>query len=198
MQRHAGSVILSIITPTLNASAHVRACAESSLGQVGDFEHIFVDGGSTDGTLEIIESHKSSRIKTIIENGSGIYAAQNIGINSCSGNWLYFIGADDALVEDSIIGFIDFLMNCDSDYARVQIRLNNGPKHFSALQQSWVYRKSVIQAIGGFTGPGLAELPVNEMLRRPVEARFPNAICMVASGGASWTKGSSVDVVTQS
>lgn len=189
-------MILSIITPTLNAAAYVRACVESSLDQVGDFEHIFVDGGSTDGTLEIIESHKSSRIKTIIENGSGIYSAQNAGIKYCSGKWLYFIGADDALVEESIIGLIDFLINCDHDYARVQIRLNNGPKHFSALQQSWVYRKSVIQNIGGFTGPGLAELPVNEMLRQPVEARYSNAVCMVASGGASWTKGSSVDVVT--
>lgn len=186
-------MILSVITPTLNASRHVDACVSSSLDQQAEFEHIFVDGGSSDGTVEILSGYKSRGIKTEIRCGSGIYQAQNIGIVLCSGEWVYFIGADDRLVNDSIGNLIDFLKKCNSDYARVQIRLNNGPKHFSALQQSWVYRKKVLQNIGGFTGPGLAELPVNSMLRKHDEARYSSAVCMVASGGASWTKGSSVD-----
>jgi glycosyltransferase involved in cell wall biosynthesis len=67
-----------------------------------DYEYIVVDGGSTDGTIEIIQ--KSKKIsKWISEPDDGIADAFNKGLNFATGDYILFLNADDALANDEVI-----------------------------------------------------------------------------------------------
>src|ERR1035438_8303797 len=90
-------MIISIITATLNASGYLRQCIDSvrSNSCPGvDPEHIIVDGGSTDETLEIAHA---KGVRVITGKDAGIYDALNKGSFACSGVLLGCLGADDML-----------------------------------------------------------------------------------------------------
>ena len=89
--------LLSIITPTHCAEASLEATIQSVLAQDRTlFEYIIVDGGSTDGTIEIIKKY-AERVLWISEKDSGVYDGMNKGIAHSTGRYLYFIGAGDIL-----------------------------------------------------------------------------------------------------
>lgn len=87
--------MISIITPTLNAAGSIESLLGSLKNVAGRYEHIVVDGGSSDATVAIAEQYGSLIVDA---PGSSIYEAQNIGLSHASGDWVYFIGADDTIV----------------------------------------------------------------------------------------------------
>ena len=91
--------LVSIIIATYNAALHLQACLHSIVEQAYPaIEVLIVDGGSTDGTLSILKEHNVHIAKWISEPDKGIYDALNKGIKMASGQWLYFLGADDRLL----------------------------------------------------------------------------------------------------
>lgn len=62
------------------------------------FELVIIDGGSKDGTLELIQKHKDIVDILISERDNGIYDAMNKALSNASGEWLLFLGADDVLL----------------------------------------------------------------------------------------------------
>lgn len=91
----------SIIVPTYNSSSTIRGCIQSLLQQnFIDFEILFLDGESSDETLNIIGEFTDKRIRVYSEKDLGIYDAMNKGIDLAFGKWLYFLGSDD-IVYDS-------------------------------------------------------------------------------------------------
>ena len=94
----------SIITVVYNAKEVLEKTVQSIQHQTyKDFEHIIVDGGSTDGTLEYIESLKFDNLKFISEKDNGIYDAMNKGIRLSSGEYLLFLNAGDNFASHSIL-----------------------------------------------------------------------------------------------
>lgn len=89
--------LISIIIATFNAAATLAACFESVLVQDGNYELIVIDGGSTDGTIQLIEQYGSSISFWRSEPDRGIYDAMNKGIRQAHGKWVYFLGADDRI-----------------------------------------------------------------------------------------------------
>lgn len=90
-------MLLSIITPCLNQVSFVREAAESVLAQdYTPVEHIIVDGGSTDGTLDVVSEFEG--IKLISELDRGVYDALNKGIKAAKGDVIGFLNADDLYV----------------------------------------------------------------------------------------------------
>lgn len=91
---------ISVITVTFNAEKTLQPTIESVLSQTYDnVEHIIVDAVSTDGTLAIIEEHRS-RLQTVIrEPDRGIYDAMNKGIAVATGDYLCFLNAGDSFHE---------------------------------------------------------------------------------------------------
>jgi glycosyltransferase involved in cell wall biosynthesis len=85
---------ISIVTPTFNGIATLRETIESVLSQdYKNWEHIVIDGGSTDGTVDLLRSYP--HLKWISEKDRGHYHAMNKGIERASGDVVAILNADD-------------------------------------------------------------------------------------------------------
>lgn len=103
----------SIITPTLNQGRFIRDTIESVLNQdYQNFEHIIIDGGSSDDTLNILKEYP--HLKWISEKDTGPPNAINKGFRMATGDIFAWINSDD-YYEKNIFGFIyqEFLKNKD-------------------------------------------------------------------------------------
>ncbi|WP_207495315.1 glycosyltransferase family 2 protein [Aridibaculum aurantiacum] len=96
---------VSIITAVYNACSTIEATIQNVLElQYPDIEYIVIDGGSTDGTLEIIENYKSHINVLVSEKDNGVFDAMNKGIARATGTWVNFMNAGDTFCSESIIG----------------------------------------------------------------------------------------------
>lgn len=104
--------LVSIITPILNGSKYLELCIQSVLNQTYPYiEHIFVDGGSTDGTIEILADYQvkyPNRIRFISEPDKGAVEAWNKGWDLARGEIFGWLGSDDVLEFDAIQTVLDF------------------------------------------------------------------------------------------
>lgn len=94
---------VSIVTVVYNGAATLERTIQSVLGQ--DFpgiEYIIVDGGSTDGTLEVIHKYEDRLAYWCSAKDNGIYDAMNKGVALCTGEWVGLINADDAYMEGAV------------------------------------------------------------------------------------------------
>lgn len=95
---------ISIIIVAFNAAKSLERSINSVLKQTyQNTELIVIDGGSADGTREILNRIVSPKFFWISESDEGIYDAMNKGIRISSGEWLYFLGADDKLYGNKIL-----------------------------------------------------------------------------------------------
>lgn len=101
---------VSVITTTYNSAATVRDTLDSVLRQdYPDIEHIIVDGGSTDGTLDIIREYEpryGGRLRYISEPDHGIYDAMNKGIRLATGDVIGILNSDDWYTADDIVSVL--------------------------------------------------------------------------------------------
>jgi glycosyltransferase involved in cell wall biosynthesis len=92
-------MLLTIVTPTLNAKEYLQECIDSARRNATSdiaIEHVIVDGGSTDGTVELA---RASGLRVLQGKDSGIFDAINKGSFDSSGELLGFLGADDVMLE---------------------------------------------------------------------------------------------------
>jgi glycosyltransferase involved in cell wall biosynthesis len=94
----------SIIVPAFNARQSLAQCLDSVIGQsLADKEIIVVDGGSTDGTIDVIRAYGAHIASGISEPDRGIFDAFNKGVDRARGQWLYFLGADDYFFDNQVL-----------------------------------------------------------------------------------------------
>ena len=95
---------VSIITACYNRAATVEDAIRSVAAQTWpDIEHIVVDGGSTDGTLEVVARHRDSVDKLIPGPDKGIYDALNKGIAAATGSVIGVLHSDDFYARDNVV-----------------------------------------------------------------------------------------------
>lgn len=94
----------SIITVTYNAAKVLEDTIQSIVTQTyKNMEYIVVDGGSTDGTLDLIQKYKEHIHTVVSEPDRGLYDAMNKGIRLATGDYLCFLNAGDGLHEDDTL-----------------------------------------------------------------------------------------------
>jgi glycosyltransferase len=95
---------ISIITATLNAAETIEDTIKSVLSQdYMNIEHIIVDGGSTDGTLDILTKYQGQISRCISEPDNSIYDAMNKGIKLSNGDIIATLNSDDLYTNDTIV-----------------------------------------------------------------------------------------------
>lgn len=97
---------ISLITVVRNGVKTIRQCLESVKTQDSNVEYVVIDGGSTDGTLEVITEYSSSISKVISEPDQGIYDAMNRGLSLVSGDVVGFLNSDDFYPHPKVISRI--------------------------------------------------------------------------------------------
>lgn len=95
---------ISVITVCFNAKDTIEETFISLKKQTcKDFEHIVIDGASTDGTTEIINKYKDNITHFISEPDNGVYDAMNKGIKRAGGDFVFFLNANDILYDENVL-----------------------------------------------------------------------------------------------
>lgn len=95
---------ISVVTVCYNAADTIEKTMLSVLNQTyHDIEYIIIDGGSTDGTVEIIRKYADRIAYWVSEPDKGIYDAMNKGIKVATGEWINFMNAGDEFVDEGVI-----------------------------------------------------------------------------------------------
>lgn len=98
---------VTVVTAVLNDAGHIEQTILSVISQTDiEIEYIIVDGGSKDGTLELIGKYKDKISLLISEPDRGVYDAMNKGIKYSTGDFVYFINSGDILLNPSILSKI--------------------------------------------------------------------------------------------
>lgn len=143
---------VSIITVCFNSERTIEDTIRSILTQDYEkIESIVIDGGSTDGTLEILAKYRSQLTRYISEPDNGIYDAMNKGIKLATGDIIGFLNSDDLYSNETVIRQIAKKMmavNADccysdldyvarNDLSKTIRRWKSQPYHIGLFEKGW-------------------------------------------------------------
>lgn len=157
---------------TLNGAETIFRTLQSIRSQnYANLEHVIIDGGSKDGTLDVIDKYKVSNTILISEKDYGLYDAMNKGLKLASGDIICFLNSNDYYADDNILDVVveNFSnANCDIvfgdveyfDKNRIEVtvrRYNSSSFSPEKLYLGWMpahpslfLRRSIVQSVGLF------------------------------------------------
>ena len=98
------SPAVSVVTVVLNRAACIERTIQSVIGQsYGRIEYIVIDGGSRDGTKDVIERYRDKISFWSSGPDSGLYDAMNKGVGAATGGWIHFLNAGDVFCRQDTI-----------------------------------------------------------------------------------------------
>jgi len=103
---------ISVVTISYNQAPYLQACIDSVACQGGEWEHIIVDPGSTDGSREIIEKNRSHFSEIVLESDLGPADGLNKGFALATGTHGYFLNSDDFVLPGAFDVFFDQQKSC--------------------------------------------------------------------------------------
>ncbi|WP_424984245.1 glycosyltransferase family 2 protein [Maritalea sp. S77] len=129
---------ISLITTSFNSAETILDTIHSvNLQKYSEIEHIVIDGGSKDATLDIVRQFGQRITKVISEPDKGIYDAYNKGIDQASGDIIGFINSDDFYCSDHVIDNVACVFEdpeIDACYADL-VYVN--PEHVETVERFW-------------------------------------------------------------
>jgi glycosyltransferase involved in cell wall biosynthesis len=138
---------VSIITICFNAEKYLEGAIQSVAAQTyPNIEYIIVDGGSSDGTLDIIKEHEQAIDRWVSEPDEGISDAMNKGVSLATGNFVYFLNSDDYLEDEDVIAEAARHLNADDDVYFFALFLEKDGK--KALCKPGRFRKKINIKLG--------------------------------------------------
>jgi glycosyltransferase involved in cell wall biosynthesis len=115
-----GEPLISVVVAIFNGAGTLARCIDGVLRQTYPHkELIVVDGGSTDGTVEILETNRERIAYWVSEPDHGIYHAWNKALKVARGDWVYFLGADDYFVDEHVLARVAPYLRTGPTNARV-------------------------------------------------------------------------------
>jgi glycosyltransferase involved in cell wall biosynthesis len=202
---------ISVVTVVLNGLVTIRDCIESVRSQSVTAEHIVVDGGSTDGTLEAIEQYRSVVTRVIPGPDRGMYDAMNKGILAGTGEVVGILNADDFYAHEGVLAKVrevfsdedvdscygDLVYVDASDTDRVIRSWRAGSYDVSRFYRGWMpphptffVRRDVYEKYGLFNlslgSSADYELMLRFLLRHRITTRYlPEMLVKMRLGGTS-------------
>ena len=135
--------LISIIVAVFNAVDTLQQCIDSVAQQTyPNKELIIIDGGSKDGTVDVLKANHNQIRYWVSEPDHGIYNAWNKGLERVNGEWICFLGADDFFLDDHVLERMSAaLQNISPDvrlaYAQIMLVNAEGEALFLA-GEPWV------------------------------------------------------------
>jgi glycosyltransferase len=165
-------LIISVITVSFNSAKTIRQTIESVLGQTHkEIDYIVIDGGSTDGTLDIIREY-DEQLRWVSEPDPGLYFAMNKGWAMAKGEFVGFLNADDLYYGNDVLYTYNKYMEVHSNFwffyadlvyvdpidtDKIVRYWKAGPYKRKAFLYGWMpphptfyVRKKCLEALGGF------------------------------------------------
>lgn len=121
--------LITVITVCYNVVSSIEETILSVINQTyPNIEYIIIDGGSTDGTIDIIKKYKNRISIWISEPDKGIYYAMNKGIKLATGEWINFMNCGDSFYSNTTIEDVFNMANSTSDiiYGNTNLLLDIG------------------------------------------------------------------------
>ena len=203
---------VSIITVTYNSEKYLKDCIDSVVIQnYPNIEHIVVDGGSTDKTVDIIKSYGNKISKWLSEKDGGMYDALNKGMKMATGDIVGILNSDDMLYSqngiteivkcfqdkqvDSVYGDLAYVEQEETrrvlrywkgfNYKRLRFLFGWMPAH-----PTFYVRKEIIDQLGGYETHYFSACDYEFMLRYLYKHRIsshylPKLVVKMRVGGAS-------------
>jgi glycosyltransferase involved in cell wall biosynthesis len=149
---------ISVIIATYNSAKTLRRCIDSIIPQLGnDGELIIIDGNSKDETMDIVRSYGNAIAYSISEPDKGVYDAWNKGIKAAKGNWIAFIGSDDAMLPSAFEKYKRFFETNGEDFDIVCAKIHLVRQDVSIIRdtgEAWNWTK-VKKGTWNFAHPGM-------------------------------------------
>jgi len=168
--------LVSIITPVLNGKEYIESTINSVERQTySNIEYIIIDGGSTDGTVDVIKSYQnefSHRYRWVSQDDESMYEAVNEGLSLASGSILAYLNSDDLYDDNEVVKKVVKFFEKNPDvgwvYSDVHIIDQNDNilytykkpefnwKEFASIDWSYIpqpttfWRKEVVEQLNGF------------------------------------------------
>jgi glycosyltransferase involved in cell wall biosynthesis len=122
--------LISIITAVFNAENYLDEALQSLYSQgYKNYEHIIIDGGSNDKTLDIIKKNQNNIDYWVSQKDKGIYDAFNLGMRLSRGDYIGFLNSDDKYVPDAL----NILLNYINKYPDKDFIFGSVKKHWGIL-----------------------------------------------------------------
>lgn len=142
----ASAPLISIIVAVYNGKATLQQCIDSVAQQTyPNKELIIIDGGSKDGTVELLKENSNKFSYWISEPDRGIFNAWNKGLKQAQGEWICFLGADDYFWDDTVLERMAVQLQMLPINIRVaygQVMMVGDNEQLSRLEgESWVKQK---------------------------------------------------------
>ena len=132
-----------------NGASTLRSTLESlAVEKTKDVEYVVIDGGSTDGTLDILNNYSNIIDVLISEPDRGIYDAMNKGVSNSSGEIIGFLNADDLLNTGGLVGILEYFKNARVDYICTDVNVINFDG--TVAGEMLVDRKALVGSIEAF------------------------------------------------
>ncbi|SKB70559.1 Glycosyltransferase involved in cell wall bisynthesis [Parapedobacter luteus] len=107
---------LSVITINFNNLFGLKKTIESVINQTfREFEYVIIDGGSTDGSRELIEANRDKITYWVSEPDGGIYNAMNKGTQKATGDFIIYMNSGDYFYDDNVLSNIIPFLNAEND-----------------------------------------------------------------------------------
>lgn len=108
--------LISIIVNAYNEEKHIKKCIDSVICQTyKNIEIVVINDGSTDNTLNLLNSYDDSRLKIITHENKGLSLSRNDGIDNSNGKYVYFLDADDFIEKDTIEYLYNLIIKYEAD-----------------------------------------------------------------------------------
>ena len=202
---------ISVVTVCFNAAKTIEATLASVAAQTHPhIEHLIVDGGSSDGTLDIVRGWRGHAPKLVSEPDDGLYDAMNKGLDLFTGDAIGFLNADDRFASESAVSRIAealasgqslrfaygdlVLQRADGSPVR---HWHSGPFDSERPNRGWLpphptfyVARALAKRVGAFDTRYRIAADIDWMLRALLlpgtEARYvPQVLVEMSTGGAS-------------
>lgn len=203
---------VSIITVSFNSAKTIADTIESVLSQdFPEIEYIVVDGGSTDGSIDIIRQNENRISQWISEKDQGMYDAMNKGIAMATGDVIGILNSDDVYMNTRVISdlmrlmqtqntevvFADLILVDSSDQNKVIRYYDSGRFHPDKFRFGWMpahptvfVKRELYQRVGKFSTTYQIAADYEMLIRmlateKASYAYYPKPVVRMRSGGAS-------------